>query len=425
MNASFWLHRARREALRFNAGWWLQMFLPWVMGLGILACVGILVLRSSGRSPAWIGGFVLAGGLIGVVTALWRARKHFLTRAEALVRLDADLRLRNRLSSASQGIGDWPSPKADAALALRWHWPSLVWPPLASLALALAALVIPLPEGRAHTPVAKAGPPAWETTQEKLDALREDELARREAVEEFENSLDALRKQPSDQWFRHESLEASDHLQTQLDQAMADMQKNLEAALGALEASRQIEQSQLQALAQPLDAALREALQGMELGKLPLDDKMLAQLKTLDPSKIRQLSAEEWKALSEKMKKGIGTCSNGLCQGEKAGENVLATLICEGRGGISRGPGAAPMSLKEHETQLGTNKTEAVSNDDLSRAAVGDLMGLGTGEHQVDRAAWSGPQPGGAMSSAGSGGEAVWEQAATPDEQEALRRFFK
>lgn len=424
MNESFWLQRARREAFRFNAGWWLQMFLPWVMALGVLACVGILVLRSSGRSPEGIGALVLAAGLIGVLAALWRARKHFLTRAEALVRLEADLRLRNRLSSASQGVGDWPAPRTDASLALRWHWPSLLWPPLASLALALAAMVIPLPEGRAHTPAAKSGPPAWETTQEKLDALREDDLAQREAVEEFENSLDALRKQPSDQWFRHESLEASDHLQAQLDQAMADMQKNLEAALGAMEASRQIEEGQLEALGQPLDAALRDALQGMELGKLPLDEKLLAQLKSLDPSKIRQLSAEEWKALAEKMKQGIGTCSNGLCRGEKAGENVLAMLLCEG-GGISRGPGAAPMSLKEHETQLGTKTVEAVSNDDLSRASVGDLMGLGTGEHQVDENAWTGPQSGGAMSSTGSGGEAVWEQASTPDEQEALRRFFK
>nr|HRJ70813.1 hypothetical protein [Terrimicrobiaceae bacterium] len=306
MNKSFWLQRARREALRFNAGWWLQMFLPWVMALGVLACVGILVLRSSGRSASDMGVVVLAAGLIGGVAALWRARRHFLTRTDALVRLYADLRLRNRLSSASQGVGDWPSPRADASLALRWHWPSLVWPPLVSLALAAAALVIPLPEGRAHALAAKSGPPAWQATQEKLDALRDEDIARREAVEEFENALDALRKQPSDQWFGHESLEAGDHLQAQLDQAMADMQKNLETALGALEASRQMEQSQLEALGQPLDAALRDVLRGMELGKLPLDEKLLAQLKSLDPSKIRQLSAEEWKALSEKMKQGIG-----------------------------------------------------------------------------------------------------------------------
>jgi hypothetical protein len=30
---AFWLQRARREALRFNLGWWLQLFLPWVFGL--------------------------------------------------------------------------------------------------------------------------------------------------------------------------------------------------------------------------------------------------------------------------------------------------------------------------------------------------------------------------------------------------------
>ncbi len=80
---------------------------------------------------------------------------------------------------------------------------------------------------------------------------------------------------------------------------------------------------------------------------------------------------------------------------------------------------------EEQETQLGTTTTETVSNDDLSNAAVGDLMGLGSGKHEVDNNAWNGPQAGGTISSTGSGGEAVWEQSATPREQEALRRFFQ
>ena len=152
---------------------------------------------------------------------------------------------------------------------------------------------------------------------------------------------------------------------------------------------------------------------------------MLAQLKPLDPSKIRQLSAGEWKKLSEKMKACIGTCSGGFCSGDKAGDALLALILSQQGGGVSRGPGTAPLALKANETQLGTSNTEAVKNDDLSNAALGDLIGLGTNKHKVDEAAWSGPQTGGAMSSNGRGGEAVWQQGATPDEQEALRRFFK
>jgi hypothetical protein len=425
-HASFWLRRARREALRFNAGWWLQMFLPWVMGLGITASIGILALRSADREPAWALPALAALVCAGLAASFFLARSRFLTRRDALVRLDADLRLHNRLTAAAQGIGDWPAPEERAALALHWHWRALLWPPFAALALVFAAAVIPLPDAQAKNTTAQAEPPAWTATQEKIESLRKDEIVQREAVEELQASLDALRKQPSDQWFRHESLEAGDNLQTQLDQSLADLQKNLETSLGALEAAREIEQSQLQALGQPLDKALGEALQGMEMGTLPLDEKMLSQLKKLDASQIRQLTASEWKTLSERLKQGIGTCSGGQCQGDKAGSTLLALILSQpGQGGISRGPGAAPLTLSDYESQLGTTHTEAVQNDDLSRAALGDLMGLGIGEHKVDKTAASGPQAGGAMSAAGAGSEAVWQQTATPAEQAVLKKFFQ
>ena len=426
MNKTFWLQRARREAWRFNFGWWLQMFLPWVIGLGLLGSISLLVLRSTQQDPAWAGAAALVAAFVGASVAFLAARKKFLTPTEALARLDADLLLRNRLTAANQGVGEWPAPKTEATLALKWNWKSLCWPPLTALALTMAALLIPLPDIQAKVPGAKVGPPAWSTTQEKLNELRRDEVAQEEAVQEFQTALDALKKQPSDQWFRHESLEASDHLQAQLDQSLGAMQQNLETALGALEAARSLEGSQLQVMSQPLNEAMQKALQGLEMSKLPLDEKMLAQLKNLDVSKMRQLSAQECKNLSDKLKQGISTCSSGFCKGDKAGNTLLALLACPGgQGGVSRGPGTAPMTLKEHETQLGTTNTETVTNEDLSHAAVGDLMGLGSGKHEENKEAWSNSQTGGTISSTASGGEAVWEQTATPREQETLRRFFQ
>lgn len=426
-NESFWLRRAQREAWRFNAGWWVQFFLPWVIGLGILTSVSILALRSADRDPAAllvpVAGIVVAGLLV----SLMKARRRFLSRADSLARLDADLHLHNRLSSASSGVGDWPQRREEAALALRWNWTALLWPPAAAFALVCAALLISLPDASSTgTTLAKAEPPAWTSTQEKLEALRKDEIVQRESVEQFQAALDALRKQPSDEWFRHESLEAGDNLQSQLTQSLADLQKNLETALGALEAAREIEQVQLQAMAQPLDKALSESLEAMELGKLPLDDKMLSQLKGLDASKIRKLSAEDWKKLSDAMKAGVGTCSGGFCKGENAGSNLIALIMNQaGRGGVTRGPGTAPLTLSDQESNLGTTKTEAVKNDDLSHAALGDLMGLGSGEHKVDKSVDTTSQSGGTMSAAGTGSEAVWQQTATPAEQGALRKFFQ
>jgi hypothetical protein len=126
------------------------------------------------------------------------------------------------------------------------------------------------------------------------------------------------------------------------------------------------------------------------------------------------------------MKQGIGTCSGGNCKGEGAGSALIALILSQpGKVGVSRGPGTAPLTLSDQESNLGTTKTEAVQNDDLSRAALGDLTGLGAGKHKVDKNADAGGQSGGAMSAAGTGSEAVWQQAATPAEQGALRKFFQ
>jgi len=421
---AFWLQRARREALRFNLGWWLQLFLPWVFGLGIFSSVGILALRTANQG---IWGLAIAAALAafaGMLSALLVARGKFLSTSEALARLDADLRLHNRLSSAAQGVGEWPSPQSHARLALRWNWGSVLRPPLIAIALVLAATAVPLSESRSKSVAATAEPPSWQAVQVKLDALKKIEIVQPDAVESLQSSLDALRRQPADKWYRHESLEATDQLQTQLERSLGELQRELETALGAMEAARKIEQSQLQVMKQPLENALGQALQSLELGKFPLDEQTLSQLKSLDTSKIRQLSAAQWQSLSEKMRAGIATCSNGYSSGENAGEALLALISSQG-GGISRGPGAAPLALKENKTQLGTTKNEPIQNDDLSRAKIGDLTGLGAGKHQVDESAWTGPQAGGANSSVGLGGDAAWEQAATPAEQEALRRFFK
>lgn len=425
MDESFWKSCARREAWKFNFGWWLQLFLPWMIAAGLITAVVLLALRSTETSWHWAA---IAAGvllLVGLVVSFVMARKKFLTRAESLARLDGDLRLHNRLVSAAEGVGDWPQPRDEAKLKLQWNWRALCWPPLAAAALVIAAAWIPIPNASAFNTKPKSEPTSWTATQEKIDVLKKEELVQQPALEELQQALDALRKQPSEQWFSHESLEAGDHLEAQTTQGMAELQKNLETALGALEASRQIEQSQLAALNQPLSEALKQALNGMELGKLPLDEKLLSQLKGLDPSKIRQMSAEEFKKLCDKLKAGTATCSNGFCKKEGQGDALLALIAGQGNGGISRGPGAAPLTLKDQETHLGTDKIEAVKSDDLSHAAIGDVMGMTSSEHKVDKNVWSGPQSGGGMTSEGAGGDAVWQQPATPEEQAALRRFFK
>jgi hypothetical protein len=82
--------------------------------------------------------------------------------------------------------------------------------------------------------------------------------------------------------------------------------------------------------------------------------------------------------------------------------------------------------LKENSTHLDTNETETLAqSDDLSRAMPGDVLGVSKRAHEVDPSTFHGPVDGGAISSAGSGGEAVWRNSLTPNEREVLQRYFK
>ena len=68
---------------------------------------------------------------------------------------------------------------------------------------------------------------------------------------------------------------------------------------------------------------------------------------------------------------------------------------------------------------------EEVDNTDLSRAVLGELVGVGETEREVDETS-SGPAAGGNVSSTGKGGDAVWrDEALLPDEKALLKRYFK
>ena len=94
-----------------------------------------------------------------------------------------------------------------------------------------------------------------------------------------------------------------------------------------------------------------------------------------------------------------------------------------GRGGITRGPGEAPISLGEPQ-HLGTQNFEAVQNPDLSRAAPGDLISLSQSKHDIDKSK-IGPQQAGAIKSTGRGGDTIWKESLLPAEKELLKRYFK
>ena len=95
-----------------------------------------------------------------------------------------------------------------------------------------------------------------------------------------------------------------------------------------------------------------------------------------------------------------------------------------GNGGISRGPGTAPLTLSDDENSFGTAKNEGVKNEDFSKAQLGTTLGIQDGKHEVDKTG-TGTTAAGAVQNQGQGGEQVWRESLTPEEKSVLKRVFK
>ncbi|MDA7922593.1 hypothetical protein N9B73_12645, partial [Verrucomicrobiales bacterium] len=180
-----------------------------------------------------------------------------------------------------------------------------------------------------------------------------------------------------------------------------------------------------------------KALESLDANGMKLNEELLKQLKNLDPSQLGQKSLSQLnKQQLESLQKQLGECSS--CLGSMEGlpkmsddpfiqglskEELMALGLMPGRGGIDRGRGDAPLYFGDKE-DLNTSNIEKVENLDLSRASLGEMLGLGETEHDIDESGNTN-KTGGAISSAGSGGEAVSRENLLPDEQALLRRYFK
>jgi len=204
---------------------------------------------------------------------------------------------------------------------------------------------------------------------------------------------------------------------------MAALQDKLDAASQALDGIQNSANSQT---GTPIDAnSWEQALKGLESGKMPFNKSELAGLKNTN---LKQLSGEQLKQLQDKLAKDGDTCNDAL---GKLGENLKKSLKQGKRSshGKQWGPGGGTesedLALKEAPTNLKPQKEEGLTNSNLENATVGDTIKTSAGQHKVDPAEYQGPQAAGALTSPGSGGEAVWKQELVPAEREVLKRYYQ
>ena len=283
-------------------------------------------------------------------------------------------------------------------------------------------------------------PLAWPEMQSWLQTLEEPAVLEAAQLDQLREKLAELQAQPEKDWYSHESLEATDSLRQSLDRSIQQMGAELDTAERSLNALQNYSDQLTAESKDQLAADFQAALQGLRANEFKLDPELMKKLAALDPKNLKSLSKEQLDQLRTAMGKNSGACK--ACQnpggqgdpgflGDGKGSDdeemaeLMKLLACHqpGRGGISRGPGAAPLFLGDTEANLGTRQHEAVTSDDLSRAAPADVIGLGEQKHELDTTA-VGPRAGGAADT-GQGGERVWKDDLTPAERAVIKRYFK
>lgn len=408
-----------------NGARWLECAVPVFAAWCFVAGCALLVARRAGWSAIPIAEASVFAMLLLAGFAWHRTRQHWFSREDGLVRLEAVLGLHNRLSSAAAGVGDWPHPMLNATSGFHWRWQRLVVPLGCALAFLMAAVLIKITPETAMAAAKIEMPLALTQVETALEELKRDAVTEPEALANIEQKLEALRTQTPEAWYSQGGLEAADALREETGHAVASLERHLDAVSQALSESKLGDGSGAP-IAPDKETAWNEALKGLQSGGLPLNKADLAALKQCDGKS--GLSAQQLQALQSKLGKDGAACKAAMgTVGEalaKAG-TVPNTGSPQDQGGPGGGGDTAPLGMRPLPTDATAQQEQALESKDTEHMALGDVMKVTTGEHKVDPAAAAGPAAGGGVSSAGSGGEAVWKTEVSPKEEAVLRSYFK
>jgi len=278
-------------------------------------------------------------------------------------------------------------------------------------------------------------PPEFTQVQNWINALKADDLIEPDKLQETQTALDKLRERPAQDWYTQSNLEAANSLKELTEQSMNSLSQDLSQADQAVEAMREKEESSSDAASlQPMQDELSQAAENLALGNLPLKKELVDQLRGGEASTDKPLTARQLEQLHERLKKGelaaqTAPKSNGGLSEEMrramAGTGTGRRTVSPGSGGLGGGTQSAPLELQDRENNTPQGALTPVSNEDMSRAALGETIKISAGAHTVDPTAYRGTQKAGDAQTAGTGGEAVWRSTYDPQEAETLSRFFK
>jgi len=438
---SFWRRAARRVARQVNLAWVVERATPWLVLSSLAGAVVMVCVRTWGEIEGgwpWAVALVTCLVFLSLAAGWVLARPRFIGEREGLVRLEDRLGLANGLSVARDRLGPWPEARAARpGSGFGWRMPRTLLPLAVSSGLVIAGAVVPIPEVEAVVKLPPAEPRAREQVKDWLDQLEEKELVDEEVIEEWRGKIAELRSQPEEEWFSHAGLEASDTLRDAMRRELERLASDAATAERALDALRRHRDQLGREGQEEITHEAGEAIKGLQTGEMSLSEEWRESLESFDlgamsQGQLQHLTPEELQAMQDalcQVCEGLGGMSDlpAIGEGESLAE-MMERLGLEkgegvGRGGVSRGPGEAPLFFGD-ETELETDRVEKVTNEDRSRLTPGDLIGLSEAEHDHDPAD-GGSRDGGAIASPGTGGDAVWRDSLMPAEKRVLERYFR
>ncbi|MCI0642236.1 MAG: hypothetical protein L0Y70_24425, partial [Gemmataceae bacterium] len=345
-----------------------------------------------------------------------------------------------------------------ANLQVRWQFGRTGGIFLLALVFLVASLFMPQSLASwASTPALEIGNDV-EKLLAQIDVLREEKILEIAQAQFFKEKLDQLKKDTSG-LNPAKTLDALDHVREQLTKAAK------EAAEASIAKSEQLGKAEgladgikkndgaldpkveKEALAE-LAALVNKAVQEAKSLEMNLDAELLQQLQE------RKLSPEQLKKLAEALKGAkmdlakmleklhsaklidadalkrlaeAGLCDCAGMLKELGGKISIAAILakCQGGGigGVTEGPGHAPITWKDKPTSAeGTKfKEETLPPDALAQLKKSMLLGVGKADPKKD-----GPiaSQGGVLNPAVAGGGSANTQSVLPQHRGAVERFF-
>ena len=360
--------------------------------------------RRMGVDWGWLAGGALAAA--GFFLAVWgwlRLRGRFFSRRDTAAFLDEQLGLHAALSAGEEWGHAVEAGKSavqgNSVLQIRSAW-CLAWLAGGAVLMACGAfLPLPAPQTVGQLPDL---PPVLARVGEALDRLAEMESVDNKSLEPFREQLEDLKRMHRNEMYSHAGLEAADALKGKTAAAVAGLSNQMyrtDSALSLLDSLNGASSPEAM-------QSLQEALTGMESLALQPGGIMSRQLQELKASlPSLQIDPETARRLREQLERAAQQLRS-MCR--QCGISLMASpddrTVMEsgqgegnepGRGGTGRGRGDAPLAF-EMET------------------AAPSPEGAGNGQEHGGR----GARP-------ARGGDAVWSDCLTPQEQSALKEIFR